>query len=338
MSATAGLGPAVVTGGSGFLGRRIVERLLAAGRPVAVVGRREPADLVARGVRFIQADLGDAAAMTAACAGASTVFHTAARVGMTGPYRDYFRDNVQGTLAVIEGCRRHGVARLVHTSTPSVVYNGRPISGADERLPLTRSCPSPYPLTKALGEAEVTAANGQGLSTVALRPHLIWGAHDTHLVPSVVASARSGALKVVGKGTNRVDMVHVDNAADAHLLAEAALAAGKAGGRAYFLSDDKPVVLWEWINRLLVALGEPPVTRRFPLWLAYGAGAVLETAWPLLRRDGMPPMTRFVAAELAKDHWFDISAAKRDLGYRPTVDLDRAFADMVTWLKGASAA
>lgn len=330
-------GPALVTGGTGFLGRRIVERLLGQGRAVAVVARRPAPDLEARGVRIIRADLGDTDAMKASCAGARTVFHTAAKVGVWGPRDEYFRANVLGTRAVIDGCREHGVARLVHTSTPSVVYNGRDIAGADESLPLATRCPSPYPLTKAAAEAEVLAAHGGRLATVALRPHLIWGAGDPHLVPRILERARAGALRVVGGGRNRVDMVHVENAADAHMAAESALClpGSAAGGRAYFITDGAPVILWEWINGLLAALGEPPVTRRMPLGVAYVLGAGCEAAWRALRLAGDPPMTRFVAAELAKDHWFDISAARRDLGYRPRVDPGRALAELVTSLGGA---
>eukprot|EP01035_Chromulina_nebulosa_P013515 gene13515-17951_t len=216
-------GATLVTGGTGFLGRRLVERLLAAGRPVTVLARRADPTLTAHGVRFITASLDDTAAVTAACAGHATIFHTAAKVGVWGRYDDFYRTNVLGTRAILAGCRAHGVTRLVYTSTPSVVYNGHSLANADESLPLTTSCPSPYPLTKALAEQEVLAANSPTLRTVALRPHLIWGVGDPHLVPRVLARARAGRLRIVGDGLNRVDMVHVENAVDAHLAAESAL-------------------------------------------------------------------------------------------------------------------
>ncbi len=327
-----------MTGGTGFLGKRIVERLLGQGRTVTVLARREAPDLVSKGATFIRADLGDPSAVMAACAGAQTVFHTAAKVGVWGKRADFERVNVLGTRAVIEGCRAHGVRRLVYTSTPSVVYNGRDLSGANESLPLTRDCPSPYPLTKAVAEAEVLAANSSGLATVALRPHLIWGVGDPHLVPRVLERARAGRLRIVGDGRNRVDMVHVENAVDAHLAAEAALASAtqRAHGKAYFITDGQPVVLWDWINALLASVGEPPVTRKLSLRTASAIGAVLEAAWSVLHLSGEPPMTRFVAAELAKDHWFDISAARLDLGYRPRVDTARALSDLVASLKTAA--
>jgi len=328
-------GPVLVTGGTGFLGRAIVERLLAQGRPVAVSGRTPAPDLEARGVRFIRVPLEDAAGVREACRGMQAVFHVAARVGVWGRRADFFRANVLGTRAVIDGCRIHGVCRLIHTSTPSVVYNGRDLAGADESLPLTTRCPSPYPLTKAAAEAEVLAAHGQALRTVALRPHLIWGPGDPHLVPRLLARARAGRLRIVGEGTNRVDMVHVDNAADAHIDAERSLVgdAPAAGGKAYFITNGEPVMLWKWINNLLVALGETPVTRRISLRAATAIGCACEAAWSLLPLESEPPMTRFVAAELAKDHWFDISAARRDLGYAPHISMAQGTAELVRLLR-----
>lgn len=324
--------PVLVTGGTGFLGRRLVERLLAAGRPVTVLGRTPAPDLAARGVRFVRASLDDAAAVRASCAGIGTVFHVAAKVGVWGRPEDFFRSNVLGTRALLEGCRAHGVGRFVHTSTPSVVYNGRDLAGADESLPLTTACPSPYPLTKAVAEREVLAANSPALRTVALRPHLIWGVGDPHLVPRVLARARSGRLRVVGDGRNRVDMVHVENAVDAHLLAERALD-GAAAGRAYFITNGEPVVLWDWINDLLAALGEPRITRRISLRGARAVGAVCEAVWRVLPLRGEPPMTRFVAAELAKEHWFDLTAARRDLGYVPRIGMAAGTAELVAQLR-----
>lgn len=330
----------LVTGGTGFLGRRIVERLLAEGRSLTVLGRTPAPDLERRGVRFVRASLDDTSAVTAACAGMETVFHVAAKVGVWGRYDDFFRTNVLGTRAILEGCRQHGVKYLVHTSTPSVVYNGRDHAGSDEALPLTTDCPSPYPLTKAIAEREVLAANSATLRTVALRPHLIWGVGDPHLVPRVLARARAGRLRIIGDGRNRVDMVHVTNATDAHLLAEQSLKRrdARASGHAYFITNDEPVVLWDWINQLLTGLGEPHVDKKLSLGAATAAGAVFETAWRVLSLKGEPPMTRFVAKELATDHWFDITAAKRDLGYHPRISMAQGTAELITSLKGSAAA
>ena len=317
---------------------------------MTVLARHAAPDLEARGVRFVGASLDDPAAVRAACAGIETVFHTAAKVGVWGRYADFFRTNVLGTRALLDGCRAHFVKRLVYTSTPSVVYNGRDLAGADESLSLTTDCPSPYPLTKAIAEREVLAANSETLRTVALRPHLIWGIGDPHLVPRVLARARAGRLRIVGSGQNRVDMVHIENAVDAHLLAEQALSvpsplasrlspnARLAAGRAFFITNGEPVVLWDWINGLLRALGEPPVTKRISLRAASVLGAICEAACRVLPVQTEPPMTRFIAAELAKDHWFDLASARRDLGYTPRVTMAAGTAELVEYLKRSAAA
>jgi 2-alkyl-3-oxoalkanoate reductase len=326
----------LVTGGTGFLGRRLVERLLAAGRAVSIFGRTPAPDLAQRGVRFIRGSLDDDAGVRAACEGVDTVFHVGAKVGVWGRFDDFFRINVLGTRAVLDGCRVHGVKRLVFTSTPSVVYNGRDLAGADESLPLTTDCPSPYPLTKAQAEREVLAASTPNLQTIALRPHLIWGPGDPHLVPRLLERARAGRLRIIGNARNRVDLVHVENAVDGHLLAEAALRPGAvnaAAGRAFFITNGEPVVLWTWINQLLQAIGEPAVTRHVSLRTASLAGLACELAWRILPVRGEPPMTRFVAAELAKDHWFDITAARRDLGYVPRVTMEQGTKELIELLR-----
>lgn len=324
--------PTLVTGGTGFLGRHLVERLLGQKRDVTVLARRRSPELEARGVRFVCASLDDAAAVSDACRGMETVFHVAAKVGVWGAYDDFFKANVLGTRAVVEGCRKFGVKRLIYTSTPSVVYNGLDLAGANEALPLTKNCPSAYPLTKAIAEAEVLAANSPTLRTVALRPHLIWGEDDPHLIPRILERARAGKLRVIGTGRNRVDMVHVENAADAQLLAEAALGVaqpGPAAGKAYFISNDEPVEMWSWINSLLRALGVKPIEKHLPLRAAQVIGALCEGLWRSFPLKGEPPMTRFVAAELAKDHWFDISAAKEDLGYRPRISMKEGTEELI---------
>jgi len=312
-------GPILVTGGGGFLGREIVRQLLARGETVRVLTRSPQPALAAAGVDCRQGDIADPQAARAAAAGAAAVIHTAAKAGVWGAAGDYFRANVAGTRNIIAACRAAGVPHLVHTSTPSVVFNGAGIAGGDETLPLLRRCPAPYPRTKALAEREALAANSPGLRVAALRPHLIWGAGDPHLIPRVLAQARAGRLRIVGNGRNRVDLTHVENAAAAHLLALDALRRGdpRAAGAAFFVSDGAPVVLWEWVNALLASLGIPPVTRRVPLPLARAAGTLFEAAWRVLPLHGEPPLTRFVAHELAHDHWFDISAARTVLGYSP---------------------
>lgn len=291
------------------------------------------------------------------------MFHVAGRVGVWGPPDDFFNVNVKGTQKVLVACREAKVPRLVYTSSPSVVYNGGDLAGLNESAPLCTEAPCAYPTSKAAAEREVLAANDHALATIALRPHLVWGPGDRNVVPRVMALARSGRLKIVGSGRNRVDITHIDNVVDAHLLAEGALLTGSevpfspAGrkpdlgaprpgsdttaplhpaGRAYFITNGEPIVLWDWINEVLRGVGIAEIKRRVPLPVAYAAGGLLETFWRLARKPGEPPMTRFVAKELATDHWFDISAARRDLGYHPLVTVTDGTAALIEHYKAGN--
>lgn len=320
--------PVFITGASGFIGGKLAERLLAAGRPVRVLARRSVPQLERLGATVIPGDLHDAAALRRGTDGAGTVFHVAGRVGVWGPPADFFRVNVEGTRAVIAACRAAGVPRLVYTSSPSVAYHGGDLAGADESAPLCTSAPCAYPTSKAAAEREIAAANGTALTTVALRPHLVWGPGDRNVVPRVLALAKRGRLKIVGDGRNLVDVTHIDNVVDAHLQAEVAPAA-VVGGRAYFITNGEPIVLWDWVNELLRGLGLAPIERRVSLATAYRVGGVLEFVWRVLPLAGEPPMTRFVAKELATHHWFRIDAARRDLGYVPRVSMAAGTAALI---------
>lgn len=323
---------ALVTGGGGFLGGAIVGQLRARGVIVRSLARTRHAALERLGVEQHLGDLADAGAVERACAGVDTVFHVAAKAGVWGPAEAYRQTNVRGTRHVIAACRRHGVGRLIYTSSPSVVFDGRDMEGVDESVPYAGRFQAPYPRTKAVAEQMVRQAADARLRTVALRPHLIWGPGDNHLVPRIVRRARR--LVRVGPGTNRVDTVYVDNAARAHLLAADRLALDDTlSGRVYFISQGDPMPLWEMVDAILGAAGLPPVRRRMSHGAARGVGALLEGLYRVLRLPGEPPMTRFVADELAHAHWFDITAARRDLGYAPLVSTDEGLRRLAVWLK-----
>lgn len=328
---------ALVTGGGGFLGRAVVRQLVARGDTVRSFSRGDYPELARLGVEQCRGDLADGEALFRAAAGCDTVFHVAAKAGVWGAYAAYHAANVTGTANVIAACRAHGIGRLVYTGSPSVVFDGRDVAGGDESLPYPRRFIAPYPRTKALAEQLVLAANAPSLATVSLRPHLIWGPGDNHLVPRIVAKARAGRLRRIGNRPCPVDTVYIDNAAQAHLLAADRLAPGAPpAGRAYFISNGEPLPLWEMINRILAAAGLPPVKRRIPAGVAYAAGALCEGLWHLFRRTDEPPLTRFVAKELATAHWFDIGAARRDLGYAPTVSIDEGLRRLREWLAGTA--
>jgi 2-alkyl-3-oxoalkanoate reductase len=314
----------LVTGGGGFLGQAIVRRLLARGDAVRTLQRGDYPALAALGAMCIRGDLTDAETVRRAVTGCDAVIHTAAKAGVWGPYDEYYRANVLGTQNVLDACLSAGVPRLVYTSSPSVVFSGEDENGIDESAPYPARYLTHYPQTKAEAERRVLAENNSKLATVALRPHLIWGPGDPHLLPRLVERAKSGKLRLIARTDNLVDSTYVDNAALAHVLALDRLVdhASPCAGRAYFISNGEPLPMAELINKLLAAKGVAPVTRTISPKLAYAAGAVLETVYKLLGRTTEPPITRFVARQLSTAHWYDLTAAKRDLGYKPEITID----------------
>jgi len=330
---------ALVTGGGGFLGRAVVEALIEEGHEVGSASRGDYPELEALGVHTHRVDLTDRAGMEKAVAGADTVFHVAALTGVWGPRKEFHDANVVGTRNVVEACRRAGVGRLIATSSPSVCFDGTDHRRAQNDLPYARRFLAAYPETKAEAEALVLAANGEELATCALRPHLIFGPRDPHLIPRLLERARAGRLVVVGDGQNEVSLSYIDNAAAAHLDAARSLTPGAAhAGKAYFIAQTEPVRLWEWIGELLERMDIEPVRRRVPRGLAAGMGAILEAAWKTLSLSGEPPMTRFVAAQLASTHSYDLGPAERDFGYRERVGLQEATDRLVAWLQRAESA
>ncbi len=314
---------ALVTGGGGFLGGAIVRRLLERGDSVRVLARGEYPGLAKEGAELVRGDIRDAEATTRACAGIEVVFHTAAKAGGWGDPKEFEAINVQGTANVIAGCRAGKVPVLVHTSSPSVVHSDADIEGADESVPYGTHFTADYPRTKALSEQLVRAASDASLATLAFRPHFIWGPGDNNLLPRLLARARAGKLRQVGTRDVKTDTNYIDNCVDAHLLAAEKLRAGAPlGGRTYFISDGEPIGVWTMANRLLAAAGAPKVGPPVPAWLAYGLGATLEAAHAVFNIQREPMMTRFAASELSHAQWFDISAARRDLGYAPRVSID----------------
>ena len=321
----------LVTGGGGFLGGAIVRRLVARGEGVRSFSRHHHAALEALGVEQIHGDIADAEAVERVCEGVETVFHTAALPGIWGPYKRYHRTNATGTLNVIDACKKAGVARLIHTSSPSVVFHGGHMEGVNESVPYPDKFHAPYPETKAIAEKHVSRAASEGLPAVILRPHLIWGPGDNHLVPRILA--RGKRLARVGDGDNLVDTIYIDNAADAHILAADRLAEDPSlSGRIYFISQDEPVPLWDMVDAILAAGGRPPVQKKISHKTARRIGALFEVVYRLFGIQSEPPMTRFVADELAAAHWFDIGAARNDLGYAPGVSMEEGLGRLRAWL------
>ena len=303
--------------------------LLAEGCSVRNFSRHEYPELKARGVVCYRGDLADHRAVSAALQDTDVVFHVAAKAGIWGDYPDYYAANVTGTRNVIEACLRNRVAKLVYTSTPSIAFGGHDVRNANEQEPLPKKQLAPYTATKAEAERLVIQANGSALATVALRPHLIWGPGDTQLFPRIAERRRANRLMLVGSGDNLIDCTFVDNAARAHLDAAKRLKPGSpVAGRAYFISQGDPRPVRYMLDALLDTASLPPVKRSIPLPVAYVSAWLLEIGYKMFHVASEPPVTRLSVLEMGRDHYFDISAARRDLGYHPAVSIEEGLGRM----------
>ncbi len=328
---------ALVTGANGFLGSYLVQQLLQQGYRVRGLVRRKDDALAGMGVELVFGDLRGEAVAQQACREVDVVFHVAAVSGIWGSWKHYHSSNTVATRNIVAACLANGIPKLVYTSSPSVTFDGDHQINTDETAPYPRTWLAHYPHSKALAEQHVLEANDPArLMTCALRPHLIWGPRDHHLIPRLLQRAREGKLLRVGDGTNQVDTIYVENAAVAHIQAAEAMRVGSpVCGSAYFLSQDEPVNCWGWINDVLKLVGLPRVRRSISYAWAYRLGWALESWHELWNIESEPRMTRFLAAQLAKSHYFDITRAKRDFGYYPRVSIDEGMKRLETWLHTA---
>ena len=324
-----------VTGAGGFLGSAICRYLKAANISVVGYARGSYPSLEAIGVTMIQGDITDAESLSTAMADCDMVIHVASKAGVWGSEQSYFGPNVDGVKNVIAACESNHIDKLIYTSTPSVTFAGEDENGIDESAPYADESLNHYGHSKAIAEQLVLAANSEILKTVALRPHLIWGPDDPHLVPRVVERAKAGKLKLVGNEDKLVDTIYVDNAAFAHLLAAEALYsdAPVCAGKCYFLSNDEPVTMANMLNRILKSAGLPAVSKRVPSKVAFIVGSMLESIFKLLKIENEPMMTKFVAKQLSTSHYFDITAAKKDLKYKPIISMEEGMSRLTESLR-----
>lgn len=321
----------LVTGAGSMLMGATVTELARRGDEVVCLQRRPLAFAPDTGIRSISADVRDVDAVTRAAEGCDAVIHGAARVGVVGTYDDFHSVNVGGTDAIITACRHHGIGRLVHVSTPSVAHVGEPLAGATATPATTGRPRARYAETKAIAEQHALAACDDSLAVVAIRPHLVWGPGDTQLVGRIVERARAGRLAIVGSGAALIDSTYVDNAADALLAAVDAIHPGaRCAGRPYVIANGEPRTVAELFDGICAAAAVSARPRHVPVRAALVVGSVVERLWPIVRRDE-PPITRFVAEQLATSHWFDPRPAHDDLGWSPRVSLAEGFARLARW-------
>jgi nucleoside-diphosphate-sugar epimerase len=315
---------AFVTGGSGFIGGRLIERLVRDGWAVRALARSDAAaDRVrAAGAEPVPGDLGEETALASGARGAEVVFHAAAKVEDWGAWPEFRRVNVDGTKAVLAAARAAGVRRVVHVGTEAAVLHGQPLVFADERTPLAFSSPAPYSATKAEAEAAVVSANGDGLETIVVRPRFVWGRGDTTLLPVMIEMVRSGRFRWIGGGHQLTSVTHVDNTVEGLVLA----ASRGTPGAAYFVTDGDPVVFREFVTRLLATQGVEAPRGSVPRSVAEAAARAAEVAWRLLPLPGPPPLTRFAVWVASLECTLDDSRARADLGYAPVVSREDGLA------------
>lgn len=310
------------------MGTEICKQLLEAGHEPVSVSRSRYPHLEELGVESYQADLSQDENLS--LEGFEAIVHCAAKAGVWGPYEEYYQANFKATQNMLMHAQTFGIKYFVYTSSPSVVFGKEDIENGDESLPYPKKFYTSYAKTKAMAEKEVLESNTEGLKTCSIRPHLIWGEGDPHLIPRLIEKARAGKLKIVGNKENLVDVIHVKNAARAHVLALEAMVSGDgASGKSFFVGQEDPVNLWDFINRILFEAGLEGVEDQVSFGFAYSGGFALEKLYALFGiRSPEPPMTRFVALQLAKHHYFSHQLAKDVLGYKPVISTEEGLSGL----------
>jgi len=308
----------LVTGASGMLGAGVARALAARGDEVVVMQRRDSG----LGLAQVCGDIADPSAVRRAVEGCEAVIHLAAKVSLAGPFADFHRINVEGTRNLVQAARQAGVRRFVQVSSPSVAHAGSALVGAGVGPADPVRARGHYARTKAEAECIALAADSADLAVVAIRPHLVWGPGDEQLIARIVARAKAGRLVLISGGRALIDTTYLDNAVDAMLAACDRADQPQVHGRAFVVSNGEPRTVAELLTRIAESGGAPPPRRSVPFVIARAAGRLVESAWAILRRPGEPPMTAFLAEQLATAHWFDQRATRQALGWRPRISLD----------------
>ena len=327
----------IITGGRGFVGKAICKKLKDTDNEIHTIGRSKnfskydfPENCIHHCIDLAKDPLPETFFEKT-----DIIFHVAAKAGVWGKYSEFYSSNVLATEKLLANCIKYNVPKLIYTSTPSVVFSGHPIKNGNESLAYGDTGLSFYAETKIIAEKHVLSKNDQSnIQTLSLRPHLIWGENDPHLLPRVIDRHKKGRLRQVGNGKNMVDLTHVDNVAHAHICAMNAMIKNpKLGGKAYFIGQNEPVSLWKWLNEVFEKISLPKITKKISFKNAYLLGNSLEKIWRIFHLKGEPPMTRFVASQLSHDHWFSNESAQKDLGYKPIKDMKKSLDDSLDWLR-----
>jgi nucleoside-diphosphate-sugar epimerase len=317
---------AFVTGGSGFIGGRLIARLCSEGHAVRALARSTTAAerVRAHGAEPIAGDLADVAAMRAGAQDCELAFHAAAMLGDWGKREDFQRDNVQGTANILRACAEAGVRRFIHVGTEAALLAGRPLVNVDETAPLRPDSPALYSATKAQAEQAVRTANREGFETVVVRPRFVWGAGDTTLLPVMVEMVRSGRFAWIDGGRHLTSTTHVENTVEGLVLG----ASRGRPGEVYFVTDGEPVSFREFVSELLATQGVQAPSRSIPAVVASVIASTGEAAWRLLPLPGRPPLTRFAYWVSAQECTIRIDKAREQLGYTPVKTIAAGLAEL----------
>lgn len=315
-----------VTGGSGFIGGRLIQRLVRDGHSVRGLARSDAsaAKVRERGAEPVAGDLSDAAAMRAGAEGCELAFHAAAQLGDWGTREEFERGNVQGTQNALSACADAGVRRFVHVGTEAALLAGQPLVNADETWPLRPDSPALYSSTKAKAERLVLRANREGFETVVVRPRFVWGSGDTTLLPAMTEMVRAGRFAWIGGGHHLTATTHVDNTVEGLVLG----AERGRPGNAYFVTDGDPVEFREFVSALLRSQSVAPPSRSIPAGAAGALAVAGETAWRALRLPGRPPLTRFAYWVSSQECTIRIDKAREQLGYAPVRSREEGLAEL----------
>ncbi len=268
--------------------------------------------------------MSDPDVLAAGMAGCDVVFHSAAVVTDWGDPKLFDAVNITGTANMLVAARQAGASRFVHVSTEAVLAGGGPIVDVDETRGYPRKPRGLYPRTKGAAERLVRDANGDALTTVIMRPRLIWGAGDTTLLPEFIDAVKTGKFRWVGGGDYPTSTCHVDNVVEGLLLG----AAKGRGGEIYFLTDGAPQNFREFITAMLDTQGVDPGDKKAPRWLVRASAWTLEGVWKLFRVKRAPPITRTAVALIAEPVTVVDTKARDELGYRAEVTVEAGLAAM----------
>ncbi len=310
----------LVTGGGGFLGMAIVKRLLENGYSVSSFSRSEYPEFQALGVQAFRGDLADRDSVSSAVENQDIVIHSGALAGFWGPAKNFYHSNVLGTQNIVDACLEFKVKKLLYISSASVVFSGKDIENGGPDIPYPKKHQNHYSRTKRLGEKLVLEANNEALKTISLRPHIILGPGDKHILPRLIDRAKSGKLRIIGNGRNFIDIVYIDNLVDACMCTlEAMDNSSECLGKSYFITNGQPVLLWDFINELLSGINQTRITKKIPAPVALVIAKTLTGITRILIPAKEPVLTPYLVKELSQNHWFNIEYSKRDLGYDPKV-------------------